>query len=246
MRAGKLIGGLVAALACAFAAAPAAFADGYTVKTLHWDVTVGPNDDQHCDVVGDLYKPDGASAAHPAPAILTTNGFGGSKDDQADLGKMAASHGYAVLSYSGLGFGGSGCKISLDDPAYDGRAGSQLVSFLGGKAGIAKDADGNDYRVDFVRHDVRGHDGVRHANDPRVGMVGGSYGGQIQFAIASVDPRLDTIIPIITWNDLAYSLAPNNTAFTHGVTYANNAPGTEKFDWVSLFFGVGILDGLQG
>src|SRR3954447_6844690 len=154
MRAGKLIGGLVAALACAFAAAPAAFADGYTVKTLHWDVTVGPNDDQHCDVVGDLYKPDGASAAHPAPAILTTNGFGGSKDDQADLGKMAASRGYVVLSYSGLGFGGSGCKIPLDDRDFDGKAGSQLVTFLGGGK-AAKDGT----RVDYVTRDSVGHDG---------------------------------------------------------------------------------------
>ena len=50
------------------------------------------------------------------PAILTTNGFGGSKDDQAGIGKAFASRGYEVLSYSGLGFGGSGCKITLDDP----------------------------------------------------------------------------------------------------------------------------------
>jgi ABC-2 type transport system ATP-binding protein len=180
------------------------------------------------------------------PAILTTNGFGGSKDDQAGLGRVGAAHDYAVLSYSGLGFGGSGCKISLDDPSYDGVAGRQLVSFLGGEPGIATDSDGKPYTVDFVRTDAVAHDGRHHAYDPRVGMVGGSYGGQIQFAIASVDPRLDTIIPIITWNDLSYSLAPNNTAFTHGVTYRADTPGTEKVDWVSAFFGLGIVDGLQG
>ena len=28
-----------------------------------------------------------------------------------------------VISYSGLGFGGSDCKITLDDPDYDGKAG---------------------------------------------------------------------------------------------------------------------------
>ena len=59
------------------------------------------------------------------PAILATNGFGGSKDDQAGIGTAFAGRDYAVLSYSGLGFGGSGCKITLDDPDYDGRAGSQ-------------------------------------------------------------------------------------------------------------------------
>src|SRR4051812_4672598 len=202
---------------------------------------------QSCQIAADLYKPAGADATHRVPAILTTNGFGGSKADQAGLGRLAAAHGYAVLSYSGLGFGGSSCKISLDDPSYDGVAGSQLVSFLGGDASVdAKDSNGQKVTVNFVKLDKVAHDGKAHPHDPRLGMIGGSYGGQIQFAIASVDPRLDTIIPIITWNDLAYSLAPNNTAFTHGVTYADNAPGTEKFDWVSLFFGVGILDGLQG
>ena len=77
-------------------------------------------------------------------------------------------------------------------------------------------------------------------------MIGGSYGGQIQFATAAVDPRVDTLVPLITWNDLRYSLAPNNTSFTTGTTYANSNPGTQKIGWVSLFFGVGITDGLTG
>jgi ABC-2 type transport system ATP-binding protein len=223
----------------------------YTVTALKLTVTV-PNESltggppQTCTIVADLYKPKSASSSHRVPAILTTNGFGGSKSDQAGIGRFGAAHGYAVLSYSGLGFGGSGCKISLDDPSYDGAAGSQLVSFLGGKAGIAKDTSGNAVTVTYVKHDRLAHDGRHHAFDPRVGMIGGSYGGQIQFAIAGVDPRLDTIIPIITWNDLAYSLAPNNTGLRHGVTYRNDAPGTEKFDWVSLFFGLGIVDGVEG
>src|SRR3954454_3173288 len=229
------------------AAAPA-----FTVTALTITVTGIPdeltgNGTQSCQIAADLYKPTGAGATHRVPAILTTNGFGGSKADQAGLGRLAAAHGYAVLSYSGLGFGGSSCRISLDDPSYDGVAGSQLVSFLGGDASVdAKDSNGQKVTVDFVKLDKVAHDGKAHPHDPRLGMIGGSYGGQIQFAIASVDPRLDTIIPIITWNDLAYSLAPNNTGFTRGVTYRNDAPGTEKFDWVSLFFGLGIVDGAQG
>ncbi|HEX7536157.1 MAG TPA: CocE/NonD family hydrolase [Dermatophilaceae bacterium] len=75
---------------------------------------------------------------------------------------------------------------------------------------------------------------------------GGSYGGQIQFATAAADPRVVTLVPLITWNDLRYSLAPNNTASTAGVTYANETPGSEKIGWSSLFFGVGIADGVQG
>ncbi|MEA2308575.1 MAG: hypothetical protein QOI65_861 [Thermoleophilaceae bacterium] len=229
---------LVALVALAIGASSAA-AVPYTVKTLHFSVKTGPDGNVPCDIVGDLYTPRSATAADPAPAILTTNGFGGSKDDQADMGKLEASRGYVVLSYSGLGFGGSGCKITLDDRDYDGKAASQLVTFLGGGK-AAKDGT----RVNYVKHDRVAHDGKRHDFDPRVGMIGGSYGGQIQFATAGVDPRLDTIIPIITWSDLSYSLAPNNTSFDHGVTY--QTPGVEKYEWVSLFFGLGIADGITG
>jgi ABC-2 type transport system ATP-binding protein len=239
MRVRGILAGIAAVVALGVSAAPASAA-GYDIKTLHFGVTTGPPGDvRQCDIVGDLYKPSTASASHPAPAVLTTNGFGGSKDDQADMAKLLASRGYVVLSYSGLGFGGSGCKITLDDRDYDGRAGSQLVTFLGGGK-AAKDGT----KVNYVRTDEVGSDGLHHKFDPRVGMIGGSYGGQIQFAIAGIDPRVDTIIPIITWNDLSYSLAPNNTSFDHGVTY--QTPGIEKFQWTSLFFGIGIADGIMG
>src|SRR3954451_7268939 len=147
-----------------------------------FDVVVGPANDTHCTITADLYKPAGASKSHPVPAILATNGFGGSKSDFDELGPAYARRGYAFLAYSGLGFGNSGCKITLDDPDWDGKAGKQLVSFLG--------------KSDFIKKDTPG--------DPRVGMIGGSYGGQIQFAIAGLDRRLDAIVPQITWNDLSY------------------------------------------
>lgn len=223
--------------ALVLSAAPA-LAEDVSVKTLHFATTVGPNDDKPCDVVGDLYKPASATKATPAPAILTTNGFGGSKDDQKVFAMAYAKRGYVVLSYSGLGFGGSGCKITLDDRDDDGKAGSQLVTFLGGGG---KAVDGTS--VDYVKLDAAGADGKPHANDPRVGMIGGSYGGQIQFAIAGIDPRVDALIPIITWNDLSYSLAPNNTSQTRGVTY--QTPGVAKFEWVSLFSTLGVTNGVQ-
>ncbi len=236
----------VAAVTTAQAAAPA-----YTVKSLKITTTVAPEGAlgvTKCVVDADLYTPAGVDKAHPAPAILTTNGFGGSKGDQAGLGKAYAEKGYVVLSYSGLGFGssattpgsGSGCKITLDDREHDGAAGKQLIDVLGG---LKKADDGT--TIDYVTKDALGHDGKVHPGDVRVGMVGGSYGGQIQFAVAGIDPRLDTIIPLITWNDLAYSLAPNNTSLpTNSVSYTT--PGTEKIDWTSLFFTVGFADGLQG
>lgn len=219
------------------AAAPAAQA-GHTVRTLHVGVDVGPKDDVHCDVLADLYRPDGVDAAHPAPAILTTNGFGGSKASQAKFAAAAADRGYVVLAYSGLGFGGSTCKITLDDRDYDGKAASQLVTFLGGGKAAT---DGT--TIDYVVRDATAHDGRRHDHDPRVGMYGGSYGGQVQFAVAGIDPRVDTIAPQVTWNDLSYSLAPNNTSFLRGVTTAT--PGAGKLIWAAGFFATGVLRGLE-
>src|SRR5699024_3877029 len=130
----------------------------------------------------------------------------------------------------------------------DGKAASSLVSFLGGAGHAAYDSSQVDgtaggpgtLAVDFTQLDDPA------ANDPRLGMIGGSYGGQVQFATAAVDPRVDTLVPLITWNDLRYSLAPNNTTFTAGTTYADSNPGTEKLGWTNLFFGLGIADGVQG
>ena len=227
-----MVRGLVAILvgAAVAIAAPAASAAEPVKRALSFDVVVGPANDVPCTITADLYTPAGASAANPVPAVMGTNGFGGSKSDFSSLGPAYAKRGYAFLAYSGLGFGNSGCKITLDDPDYDGKAGSQLLSFLGGTK-AAKDGT----KIDYIVKDGPG--------DPRVGMIGGSYGGQIQFAIAGLDRRLDAIVPQITWNDLSYSLTPNNTDFQTGVTY--RTPGVAKSDWPVLFTALGLGQGFQ-
>jgi ABC-2 type transport system ATP-binding protein len=227
------------------ATSSASAADPYTVTPLWFRVTVGAQGDQQCTIVADQYLPRTASRTKPVPAILTTNGFGGSKDDQAGLARLFASRGYAVITYSGLGFGGSGCRISLDDPAVDGKAASQLISYLGGATGTAFLDAGLTRKapaLTVVRRDAKDHAGRASAHDPRVGMVGVSYGGGVQLATASIDPRLDTIVPGATWNDLSYSLAPNNTSQT-GVSSAT--PGAAKLVWALGFVGKGALDGFQ-
>jgi hypothetical protein len=237
------------ALALCAVAAPvpaAAAADPFTTIPLVFTVEVGPQDDRRtCEVVGDLRVPGGVSAGRPAPgAVLATNGFGGDKDGTGPNGNGAygarfAEQGYVTLSYSGLGFGGSSCQIYVDDPAYDGQAGSQLVSFLGGAGGIAT-RDGEPFDIaGLVRLDATGADGKAHPHDPRVAMIGGSYGGQIQFAVAAVDPRMDALAPIYTWNDLGYSLAPNNAGGS-GTDVRSEVPGIWKAGWHSLFFGLGV------
>lgn len=194
---------------------------GFQATLYHFVVHTGPGRSTACSIVGELFVDDSASAKTPVPAILTTNGFGGSYTDQVALAEYFAPRGYAVLTYSGLGFGGSGCNIELDSPVWDGEAASQLISWLGDQPQILR--DGRD--------------------DPRIGMIGGSYGGGIQFSTASVDPRLDAIVPVITWNDLAYSLAPENNA--PSLRFADTTPGVLKWQWDSLFFGDGMSEPLQ-
>ncbi|MFF2719847.1 CocE/NonD family hydrolase [Streptomyces sp. NPDC058011] len=195
----------------------------YTVTPLKFTVQAGG---RSCVVDADLYRPAGVDADRPAPAVLATNGFGGSKSDGSTdaIGKAVAARGYVGLVYSSLGFGRSGCLITLDDPAIDGRAASGLLDFLGG---IRAADDGT--RADYVVRDGEG--------DPRVGMIGGSYGGAIQLATASTDPRVDALVPLITWNDLAYALAPNNTGAHTGVT--SDTPGVFKWQWTNGFYLIG-------
>ena len=240
---------LTAGLAAPAGAAPARTQEplrGFTTTTLVLTVQVGPPEDRRtCRVLGDLRVPDGVTPATPAPAaVLATNGFGGDKDGTGPNGNGSyaarfAEQGYVTLSYSGLGFGGSSCDITVDDPAYDGQAGSQLVGFLGGAKGVAT-RDGAPFDVaGLVRLDATGSDGLPHANDPRVGMVGGSYGGQVQFAVAGLDPRVDALAPTYTWNDLAHSLSPNNAGRT-GTSVSSAVPGIWKSAWQGLFFGLGV------
>jgi ABC-2 type transport system ATP-binding protein len=47
--------------------------------------------------------------------------------------------------------------------------------------------------------------------DPRVGMVGYSYGGGIQLTLASIDCRVDAIVPGLAWNSLGTSLYKAST-----------------------------------
>ncbi|WP_435837961.1 CocE/NonD family hydrolase [Streptomyces chrestomyceticus] len=201
---------------------------GYSVTALKLPVRAGGRD---CALDADLYRPTGVDAAHPAPAVLTTNGFGGSKSDGSTdaIARAFAARGYVALAYSGLGFGRTGCPISLDDPRIDGRAASGLLDFLAGKR-TARDGT----RVDYVTQDGPG--------DPRVGMFGGSYGGAIQLATASVDGRLDALVPLITWHDLGYAMAPNHADRASGVT--GPGPGAYKYQWTNGFYLIGEAQGL--
>ncbi|MGV9934441.1 CocE/NonD family hydrolase [Streptomyces olivaceoviridis] len=143
------------------------------------------------------------------PAVLLAHGFGGSKDDMRRQAEDLARDGYAVLTWSARGFGGSTGKIGLNDPKGEVADVSRLIDWLA--------------RQPQVRLDKPG--------DPRVGMAGGSYGGAISLLAAGYDHRVDAIAPAITYWNLADALFPNDVfkKLWAGV-FVNTGGGCAKFE----------------
>ncbi|MEU0033383.1 alpha/beta fold hydrolase [Streptomyces sp. NPDC006333] len=121
------------------------------------------------------------------PAVLIGHGFGGSKDDVRQEAEKLARDGYAVLTWSARGFGGSSGRIGLNDPEGEVADVSRLIDWLA------------------TRPEVR----LDKAGDPRVGVTGASYGGAVSLLAAGHDPRVDAIAPSITYWNLADALFPN-------------------------------------
>ncbi|MHB8510705.1 MAG: CocE/NonD family hydrolase [Actinomycetota bacterium] len=166
-------------------------------------------------IVYNLFLPDGASATSPVPVIFMTHGWGGSgQQTVSGFLQRLLENGYAVLTWDARGFGQSGGDAYVDDPLHEVKDTQALIDFVATKPEIQKDDE---------------EDGV--SNDPRMGMVGGSYAGGIQLATAAFDRRVDAIVPDITWNDLRYSLFP------HGVI---------KFGWDQLLYADGLATSLSG
>lgn len=103
--------------------------------------------------------------------------------------------GYNVVTWDPRGEFASTGELQIDNPFYEGRDVSAIISWLTSSNNVAKSQ-------------VKAEDG-----DPRVGMTGGSYGGGIQ--LTTVDPRVDAIVPEIAWHSLISSLYPND-AFKTG------------------------------
>ncbi len=130
-----------------------------------------------------FYLPPGSATA---PAVLLAHGFGGSKAELDPLAQVLAASGYAVLTYSARGFGASGGSIHLDSLDYEVRDASLLLDWLAQQPRVQLDSPG----------------------DPRVGVAGASYGGGLALLLAGTDPRVDAVVPAITWNDLSQALFP--------------------------------------
>ncbi|OLB67414.1 MAG: ABC transporter ATP-binding protein [Actinobacteria bacterium 13_2_20CM_2_72_6] len=182
----------------------------YSVENQMITVETGPDGTTRVDLDTTYYRPKAASKGHPVAAVLLAHGFGGTKDDVALDAKDLADHGYAVLTWTAEGFGASGGQIHLDSPDWEVRDAQRLIDWLAARPEIRTDAPG----------------------DPKVAVVGGSYGGGLALMAAGYDKRIDAIVPQITWHELGNAFLPEAT----GTGPAN---GVFKKVWAGLFFGSG-------
>ena len=86
--------------------------------------------------------------------------------------------GYNVVTWDPRGEWNSGGNLELNSAEFEGRDMTAIIDWIATQPEVALDAPG----------------------DPRLGMVGVSYGGGIQLVTAANDSRVDAIVPSITYN----------------------------------------------
>jgi ABC-2 type transport system ATP-binding protein len=151
------------------------------------------------EISTNFFPAAGIAAGVDAPTVISMPGLAsaGQSNPFAEFGvggetlgvRPLRDAGYNVVTVTPRGEFNSGGILQLDNPFYEGRDVSEVVSW------IASDTDAE----------------LNGSGDPKVGMVGGSYGGGIQLTAAATDPRIDAIVPDIAWNSLNSSLYPDNT-----------------------------------
>lgn len=97
---------------------------------------------------------------------------------------MLLRAGYNVVTWDPRGEWSSGGRLEIDHPDYEGQDMVAIISWISQQPEALLDAPG----------------------DPRIGMVGVSYGGGIQLVTAAIDDRVDAIVPTIAWHNLNTAL----------------------------------------
>lgn len=173
-----------------------------------------------------VFRPPGVCPARPAPAILSTHGWAGHRATALTLTqehdptapgdervraatiRRLLEGGYGVISIDARGHGDSGGEGFALHPDVEVRDFRAVI----------------DWTHDTQRWVKRDKGGL--AKDVRVGAIGGSYAGAFQLMTAAFDKRLDAIVPIVTWNDLPHTLAPNaaiNEAWRGVLSYVSGS-----------------------
>jgi ABC-2 type transport system ATP-binding protein len=146
-----------------------------------------------------FFPASGIAAGETAPTVLDGPGLGspGETDPYYPLGTfgtvpgipLVRDAGYNLITWDPRGEFNSGGVLQLDNPFFEGRDASAIVSWAANNPLVEKEPGAPD--------------------DPKVGMIGGSYGGGIQMVTAATDPRIDAIVPNGNWYSLMDALYPN-------------------------------------
>jgi ABC-2 type transport system ATP-binding protein len=180
---------------------------------------------QDTEIAISIFRPAGASADAPAPVILHSHGWGGSRNSSDGAFGRELDAGFGVVSIDQRGFGQSGGQANVQDPELEGR---DIIAVIDHVADL-----------EWVAHDVE-EDGTRN---PYLFAMGGSYGGGFQLVAALTEvrdtatydddgnvlepgrTRFNALAPDMTWFDLSRSLAPE---------------GVVRTAWAVLLYTVGI------
>lgn len=129
-----------------------------------------------------ITRPLGFPPSGGFPSLVLVHGFGGSKDDMAQLSFALASYGYASMAYSVRGQGNSGGLSTVDGE----RERQDLLEV-----------------IQYFRN-------ARWIHPNRLGVAGGSQGG-IHSYLAAVYrmPGVKAIAPLLATPDFARALVPN-------------------------------------
>ena len=176
--------------------APSSFAVGPTATDGCVTSVPDPGTKEPVKICYTAFQPAGATAKAPVPVLLEGHGWGGSRQTDPASFEAFLSRGYGVISFDQRGFGESGGKAHTMDPAVEGRDVQKLIDLAASLPWVQKDRPG----------------------DPRIGAIGGSYGGGYQYVgalseiAAKGKTRFDALAPEYTWWDLNDALAPSGVA----------------------------------
>ncbi len=157
-----------------------------------------------------------ASEESPHPTVLMGPGWSLAGDTDIDGPSLLGSidirsmrdAGYNVLTWDPRGFGKSGGTATVDSADFEGRDVQQLIDWVATLPTVQLDG----------------------SRDPRMGMVGGSYGGGIQLVTAPNDCRIDALVPIIAWHSLRTSLFKSDTVKLGWASVLADAAASNSID----------------
>jgi pimeloyl-ACP methyl ester carboxylesterase len=173
-------------------------------------------------VAGTLRRPDGASAASQAPAVVMLHGFGSSKDEVGNMYARLAD----ALAAQGVG------SLRIDFRGFGKSDGDTGATTMGGQVEDAEAAYAYLTGLDWV-------------DAQRVGVIGFSLGGGVAMITAGEHP--DWFGSLVTWSSVGDMLADITASVGQEAVDTAAAKGVVGLDlgWRTLVLKQAFFDSLD-